>query len=848
MPAKRRLFFSFFRDFSRPKFLVRKILRRSVETRGRKPLPLWVKLERHLERQHYEFDRWYRQTAQRGDEILHRQLRTYHLTRGKGRPRKQPSWLVRLTLWRQKLQAPKIHVRVPQLKKLQKIKTFLPKIKLLKFVEPVWLVTIRRYKHTLAAMAFTISLVGLGIGGYFYVFADLPSALDLTKKEQAQTTRIVDRNGELLYRIYNDENRTLVPLNRISPYLVQATISIEDRDFYHHEGFSPKGIGRALLANIEGNEVQQGGSTITQQLVKNRLLSPERTVRRKVREVVLAVIVEGTYSKNEILEMYFNQVAYGGSTYGAEEAAWRYFNKPASDLTLAESALLAGLPAAPSVYSPFGSNPELAYARQEEVFRRMLEDKVVTQQQVDEARAEKLVFNKDRTDIKAPHFVMYVRQLLAQQYGEDVLTTGGLEVRTTLDLAVQNQSQKLVSDEMKQLERLRISNGAALVTNPTTGEILAMVGSKDYFDFAHDGQVNVTDRPRQPGSSIKPLMYALALEKGKNPASQILDTPTAFQSAGSPPYVPKNYDGKFHGSVSLRESLASSYNIPAVKTLNEVGLNNFIDFAQQLGISTWKDRSRFGLSLSLGSGEVRMVDLVQAYSAFPNGGHPVKTNPILEVKNQRGEVLYRNQCALDGKDCWQGAPVLSPIAAYQITDILSDNVARAHAFGPSSVLYIPNQQVAVKTGTTNSLRDNWTVGYSSDRLVAVWVGNNDNTPMSYVASGITGASPIWNKIMRSLLDDKKPHQFALPPGLVKVAICTRTNTLPCTGCPSVREEVFAAGTQPQKACNPAYFAQKPAVNPDGTPNGVTGVGGSGQPNQPQQVNQVGQTRQVGQSR
>ncbi len=845
MPAKRRLFFQLFRDFFRPKFLVRKVLRQPIETRGRKPLPWWVKLERHLERQHYEFDRWYRRTAQRGDEILHRQLSKHHFTRGKGRPRKQPSWLRGFTQWRQRFQVIPSAASVPQFKKLEKIQTFWPKIKPLKFIEPVWLKTVRKYKHTLAAAAFTISLIGLGTGGYFYIFADLPSALDLTKKDQAQTTRIVDRNGQLLYRIYNDENRTLVPLNRISPYLIAATISIEDRDFYHHAGFSPKGIGRALLANIEGNEIQQGGSTITQQLVKNRLLTPERTLRRKVRELALAVIVEGTYSKNEILEMYFNQVAYGGSTYGAEEAAWRYFNKPASDLTLAESALLAGLPAAPSVYSPFGSNPELAYARQEEVLRRMLEDKVVTQQQVDEARAEKLAFNKDRTDIKAPHFVMYVKSLLAQQYGEDVLTTGGLEVRTTLDLAVQNQSQKLVSDEMAQLQRLRINNGAALVTNPKTGEILAMVGSKDYFDFAHDGQVNVTDRPRQPGSSIKPLMYALALEKGKTPASQILDTPTAFQSAGSPPYVPKNYDGKFHGSVSLRESLASSYNIPAVKTLNEVGLNNFIDFAQQLGISTWKDRSRFGLSLTLGSGEVRMVDLVQAYSAFPNGGHPVPTNPILEVKNQRGEVLYHNKCALDGIDCWQGEPVLAPLAAYQISDILSDNVARAHAFGPSSVLYIPNQQVAVKTGTTNSLRDNWTVGYTTDRLVAVWVGNNDNTPMSYVASGITGASPIWNKIMRSLLDDKKPHQFALPPGLVKVAICTRTNTLPCSGCPSVREEIFAEGTQPQKACNPAYFAQHPAVNGAGTANGVTGVGGSGQVNQ---LNQIGQSRQVGQAR
>jgi membrane peptidoglycan carboxypeptidase len=505
--------------------------------------------------------------------------------------------------------------------------------------------------------------------------------------------------------------------------------------------------------------------------------------------------------------MYFNQVAYGGSTYGVEEAAWRYFNKSAGDLNLAESALLAGLPAAPSAYTPFGSNPELAYARQDEVFRLMVKAGYVTSEQVAEAKKAPLVLNKDVTDIKAPHFVMYVRQLLADQYGEDVLTTGGLEVKTTLDLDVQNQTQKLVSDEMATLTRLNINNGAALVTNPSTGEILAMVGSKNYFDFKNDGQVNVTTRARQPGSSIKPFTYALSLQQGKTPASMIQDEPITYISAGSKPYSPKNYDGKFHGSVSLREALGSSYNIPAVKTLNEVGLNNFIDLAQSLGINTWNDRSRFGLSLTLGSGEVRMIDLAQAYSVFPNAGHPVAPSPLLEVKNYRGDVLYRNECALDQKNCWQGDPIISPLVAYQITDILKDNKARTPAFGPSSVLFIPNQQVAVKTGTTNSMRDNWTMGYTSNRFVAVWVGNNDNTPMSYVASGITGASPIWNKIMRSLLDEKKPHQFALPADLIKVAICAKTGTLPCSGCPNVREEIFAVGTQPTRACSPSYFAQ-----------------------------------------
>lgn len=762
------------------------------ETRGRKPLPWWVKLRRWFDRKAYELKTWHRRTTTRGEIILHKFAARLHLTRGKGRPRKiaEPSLLQTVVKVRVKVALPKINWHLPQ------------------FRRPQWVLRLKPYKHSFASLAFTVAIASIGYGAYFFVFDGLPSALDLTKKDQALTTRILDRNGQLLYRIYDDENRTLVPLNRISPYLIQATIAIEDRDFYRHSGFSIKGISRALLANIQGKEIQQGGSTITQQLVKMRLLTTERTVQRKLRELVLAVLVEGIYTKDEILEMYLNQVAYGGSTYGVEEASWRYFNKPANELTLNEAALLAGLPAAPSAYTPFGSNPEFAYTRQEEVFRRMIEDQFVTPEQVAEARQQKLVFNRNATDIKAPHFVMYVRQLLAEQYGEETLTTGGLEVRTTLDLDVQNETQKLVTDEVSNLKRLRINNGAALVTNPKSGEILAMVGSIDYFDFANDGQVNVILRPRQPGSSIKPFTYALSLMQGKSPASVIADAPIAFNSPGSPPYVPKNYDGKFHGNVTIRESLASSYNIPAVKTLNEVGISNFIDFAEELGITTWKDRKRFGLSLTLGGGEVRMLDLAQAYSVFPNAGHAVAPNPLLEVRNFRGELLYHNECALDNTNCWQGGNTISPLVAYQITDILSDNKARTPAFGPSSVLFIPGQQVAVKTGTTNSMRDNWTVGYTTDRMVSVWVGNNDNTPMSYVASGITGASPIWNKIMRSLLDEKKPHLFALPDNLVRVAICTRTGTLPCSGCPSVREEVFAKGSEPKKACNPQYFADQ----------------------------------------
>ncbi len=663
------------------------------------------------------------------------------------------------------------------------------------------------------SFSLTIAILVAAYSGYEFVFKDLPMPQELTKREQIVSTKILDRKGRLLYIIYKDENRTIIPLSSVPENMIHATIAIEDKEFYDHHGFSVKGITRALINNLKGEPVE-GGSTITQQLVKNTLLTPERTVKRKLREIVLSVVVDGSYSKEKILELYFNEIPYGGSTYGIEEAAQRYFGKSARELDLAESAMLAGLPAAPSAYTPFGSNPELAKARQAEVLRRMVEDGYITQEEADQAESEELQFAKDQNNISAPHFVMYVRELLAEEYGEDILTQGGLEVRTTLDLDLQNIAQQAVSNEISKLQSLRVSNGAALITNPKTGEILAMVGSVNYFDFGNDGQVNVTLRPRQPGSSIKPLTYATAFQMGKlTPSSVIQDTPITYQIVGSPPYSPKNYDGKYHGNVTVRESLGSSYNIPAVKTLAMVGVNNVIDQGEKMGITTWTQRNRFGLSLTLGGGEVLMTDMAKVYGTFANGGQTIDLNPILSVSNYKGEVLYYNSCAIDGKKC-QSTITLSEKTAFQITDILKDNNARIPAFGPRSVLNIPGQEVAVKTGTTNNLRDNWTIGYTDDRLVATWVGNNDNTSMSYVASGITGASPIWNEIMRSLLDENNPHTFATPSGLIKVKICAYTGTLPCNGCPKVVEELFTPGTEPTTACNPAIFRPKPSPVPD----------------------------------
>ena len=623
--------------------------------------------------------------------------------------------------------------------------------------------------HTVLAL----SCFGIIWGAYYQVsnaiFVDLPNPLILSEQHPYASSKITDRNGVILYRLYDEENRTIIPLNQISKTAVDATIAIEDKDFWYHHGFSLRSIIRAALSNSQ-SEKTQGGSTITQQLVKNRLLSPERTLQRKLKELLLAIMTENKYSKTTILTMYLNQVPYGGSTYGIEEASQRYFGKSAATLNLAESSLLAGLPAAPSAYSPYGAFPEKAFLRQAEVLKNMVEAGFISQEEATTASHQQLSFRQDAVDIIAPHFVMFVKNELAKTYGEDLLNRGGLTIKTTLDLQTQKISEQVIEQELRQLARLKISNGAALVTNPNTGEVLAMVGSKNYFDFANDGQVNVTLRPRQPGSSIKPITYTLAFEHGYTPASTIIDAPVSFTLLGSEPYSPKNYDGKFHGPVSLRQALASSYNVPAVKLLSILGVSNLIDFAEQMGISTWQDRSRFGLSLTLGGGEVTMLDMSTAYGVLANGGFRVTVNPILEVTDLDGKILYTNICASDPAKC-HFPQAIPPGIAYQVTHVLKDNVARTPAFGPFSVLSIPNQEVAVKTGTTNNLRDNWTIGYTSDRVVSAWVGNNDNSPMSYVASGITGASPIWNKIMRTQLSAEKPHVFPRPDNIISLKSC-----------------------------------------------------------------------------
>ena len=649
-----------------------------------------------------------------------------------------------------------------------------------------------------------LSLVIFGF--YLWVLKDLPNPNKLTTARQAVSTKIYDRDGELLYTIYNGrQNRSMVKLEELPEYLIQATIAIEDQDFYRHQGFSIRGISRAIERNLFKHR-KEGGSTITQQLVKNVLLTPEKTLIRKTKEFVLAVEVELLFSKDEILQMYFNQIPYGGTTYGIEAAAKTFFDKSAKDLSLAEAAMLAGLPAAPTENSPFGAQPQIAYERKNKVLDRMVEDGYISREKADKVSNEKLVFAPQKTDIKFPHFVMYVRDLLVKKYGRRTIEESGLEVITTIDPNIQKMAEQQVRDEINKLEAFHVTNGAALVSDPKTGEILAMVGSIDYFDTANDGNVNLTTSLRQPGSSIKPVNYAVALQLGYKASSIISDSPIAYHIPGSEVYAPVNYDNRFHGNVTLRQALASSYNVPAVKVLAGYGVDNMAQMGKNMGITTWEDPRRLGLSLTLGGVEVKMVDMAVVYGTLANMGERVNSKAILKVSDYKGKVWednieFENELMAVKAAEFENKKqkVLDPSIAYILSDILSDNGARTPAFGPNSALVIPNNQVAVKTGTTNDKRDNWTIGYTSDYVVTVWVGNNDNSPMSAIASGVTGASPIWNKIMVDLLNGQQ-HVFAKPQDLMAVEVCAVNGLLPCEGCPN-KTEYFVPGTEPKAHCS-----------------------------------------------
>lgn len=653
-------------------------------------------------------------------------------------------------------------------------------------------------KRYLLLTGILVLFIIFSVVAYLFVLKDIPSATGIAQKNYPQSTKIFDRNGKLLYTIYANRNQSFIPLSKIPKTLQEATIAIEDRDFYRHGAVDFRGMARAFISTVFHKQIQ-GGSTLTQQLVKNSLLSPEQTIQRKVKEIILAFVVESIYSKNQILEMYLNQTPYGGTSWGVESASETYFNKPASKLDLAQSAFLAGLPENPSVLSPFGTHPELAKQRQQLVLEQMQQQGYITNKQEEQAEKEKLTFAQFANKIQAPHFVLYVKSLLEQKYGQRMVEQGGLSVTTSLDLNIQNMAQETVATQVAQLTDAHVTNGAALVTDPATGEILAMVGSRDYFDQQDDGNVNVTLAHRQPGSSIKPINYATGLIKGYTAATPFIDTPTCFPNPGGQPYCPGNYDGKFHGVVQMREALGNSINIPAVKMLKMNGLDAMIATASAMGIHTFTDPERYGLSLTLGGGEVTMLDMATAYGVLANLGYRVDLHPILKVTDDKGKILEQYN---PPKSFLFGKQAIPSSVAYIISDILADNNARLLEFGPNSPLKVGNLHVSVKTGTTNDFRDNWTIGYTPSYVVAVWVGNNDNTPMRGIVSGITGAAPIWHTIMEKLLTGTQPEKQPKPDDVVSAAVCSTSGLLPPpegtpNRCP-VRNELFVKGTVPNK--------------------------------------------------
>ncbi|MCL5091097.1 MAG: PBP1A family penicillin-binding protein [Patescibacteria group bacterium] len=655
--------------------------------------------------------------------------------------------------------------------------------------------TVPHLASLIAFWAFILVVAGsLIVGITLVVLAkDLPQPDRIVRRE-GFATKIYDRNNKLIYDVYESQKRTPVQLYQVPKTLQQATVAIEDKDFYKHKGFDPKGYLRIVYYVFVKHRLQ-GSSTLTQQLVKNVLLTSERSVIRKIKEFVLALEIESKYSKDQILQMYLNEAPYGGTAWGVEEGARTYFGKSVSELSLTESAILAGLPQSPSYYSPDGNYPKAYVARTKDVLRRMREDDYISsdQEKASLSELDQIKFASKSGTLKAPHFVMYVKKLLEDKYGEKVVENGGLRVTTSLDLDFQEKVQEIVTSEIAKVEKMHITNGAAVVLDPQNGEILAMVGSKNYDDPNYDGKYNVITAKRQPGSTIKPVTYVTALKKGYTASTMIMDTLTTFPgNVEKPEYIPTNYDQKEHGPMQVRFALGNSINIVAVKMLSLVGVKEMLTTAYDMGISTLEptaeNLSRLGLSVTLGGGEVKPLELTSAYSAFANTGLKVEPTAIRKVTDKDGNVLEEFR-PIPGKR------VLSEGEAYIISNILSDNEARKMTFGENSLLKFTDRPVAVKTGTTNDRKDNWTVGWTPQVITTVWVGNNDNTQMTSLVSGVSGAAPIWRKIMLEYLKDKPKEDFVQPSTVITQEVDNVSGYSSHDGLPS-RVEYFIQGTQP----------------------------------------------------
>jgi len=651
-------------------------------------------------------------------------------------------------------------------------------------------------------------LIGVfGVGMYAWLFADLPSIDQLQAGMTLPSTRIYDRHGRLLYEILADSEtggrNTAISLESIPQHCINAVIATEDANFYSHPGVDVVGIARAVWINLNGGEVLAGGSTITQQVARNLLFDPEqraeRTIRRKLRESILAIRLQTAYSKADVLALYLNQSYFGNLAYGIEAAARSYFGKTAPELSLAECALLAGLLQSPSVYDPL-TNLAVAQDRQELVLDLMVQTGTLTQAAADGAKVETLQFAASPFPIEAPHFVMAVIKQLERDYPE-ALYRDGLDVTTTVDLDWQQAAQRIVNRQLDALNHPAIggrtpanaNNAAVVALDPYTGQVLTLLGSPDYFNEEIDGAVNAALANRQPGSTLKPFTYAAAFDPTRpdawTPATMILDVETPFITRRLESYTPANFGLVEHGPVLIREALASSMNIPAVVTLSHTGIGTMVNLAANAGLTTLTGNTDVDLSVTLGGGEIRLLDLVQAYSIFPNGGYRVEPVFILNVTDRGGRVLYQ----------WQNQPlntrVIDERVAFLITDILSDDSARIQGFGRNSALNI-GQPAAAKTGTTTDYRDNWIVGYTPNLVGGVWVGNADNTPMMDV-TGVSGAAPIWNAFMRDVLAGQPELDFPAPPdGMLRLEVCAVSGLLATPECPRRRMEWFIPGTEP----------------------------------------------------
>jgi 1A family penicillin-binding protein len=634
-----------------------------------------------------------------------------------------------------------------------------------------------------AALGFA-SVMGL----YAYYARDLPDPSSLSHRQLFQTARIFDRNGKLLQELNDPEGgrRTLVTLNDIPKIAQQATVAAEDASFYDNPGFDARAVVRAAYQWLRNGEPVSGASTITQQLVKNTLLGPEQTAERKIKEAFLAMELTRRYSKDQILEMYMNEISYGNRAYGVEAAAETYFGKPAKDLTLPQASLLAGLPQAPSYYDPYTNLPA-ARERQSYVLDQMVKTGAITQQQRDAAAAAplELVPASQQSTQEAPHFVTYVRQQVEQQFGTEALYREGLQITTSLDLDLQHLAEDSARQHIADIRARNATNAALVAIQPSSGQILAMLGSVNFNDTSINGQVNVALSPRQPGSTLKPFTYITAFGKGWNPATMLWDIPTTFPGG----YKPNDFDNKFPGPISARDALAQSRNIPAVEALQFATVPDMLTTAHKFGIEDLREPDRYGLSVTLGGGEVKLLDLTYAYSVFANGGQQIgaavpsdqredgfrQFDPvsILKVTDSSGKVLYENK---------QGSTqVEDPRLVYQITSILTDDNARQPTYGANSPLLLPNRPAAVKTGTTDAYRDSWVVGYTPDLVTGVWVGNSDNSPMNDVL-GVAGAGQIWHQFMAGALADTPVSQFKPPQGVQQADVCALSGMLPTQAC------------------------------------------------------------------